>query len=155
MNGYIGNLSVLKGYLEKIIEQFQRKDYLESQRWGIDADDPRWQFNEVRAYATSRKERFRSDRLFKIRDGAIFDDCCSYRQQLKRRAFVLLKPSRMSPSSTWVGSMGEQATLRNWCDSLPSIWAGLPLYVYKIVMRESVRSFSFVGHRTSMNWVNL
>jgi hypothetical protein len=32
MNGYIGNLSVLKGYLEKIIEQFQRKDYLESQR---------------------------------------------------------------------------------------------------------------------------
>ncbi len=75
MNGYIGNLNVVKGYLDKINELFQRPEYLEKQRKEVE-QHPDWAFTEMRAFATFIQENHpKVARLERIVNNEIFDEC--------------------------------------------------------------------------------
>lgn len=88
MNGLINSMEVVKGYLDKINELFQRKDYLAVQEKKV-RDNPRFIFNEMDAYSTYKKEEvFRSIKLNTIMDGTTFDHCISSKddmEMLRRR----------------------------------------------------------------------
>lgn len=78
MNGFVTNLNVLKGYIVKINELFQRKEYLEQQMEDFEKQ-PGYGFTMMRAYDTYKKEAgIRRIRLNTIIEGEAFDDCiCS------------------------------------------------------------------------------
>lgn len=75
MNGYIGNLKVVKGYLDKINELYQRPDYLKLQEQIVETN-PTHAFTEMMAYDTFRNETSpRTIRLNSIINNEAFDDC--------------------------------------------------------------------------------
>ena len=75
MNGYIANQKVVKNYLDKINELFQRPDYLKKQQEEM-KQNPDWAFTEMRAFATFEKENNPGVfRLNKIINNETFDEC--------------------------------------------------------------------------------
>ena len=95
MNGLINSRLLVKGYVDKINELFQRKDYLEERRRVVKAT-PRFIFNEMDAYETYKKEKnFKSIRLNSIINGESFDDCLSADQGMAMRPGRLRGKKRM------------------------------------------------------------
>ncbi len=75
MNGYIKNLHVVKAYLDKINELFQRSEYLKKQEREFE-QHPNWAFTEMRAFETFKEEnRPKVYRLNSILDNETFDEC--------------------------------------------------------------------------------
>lgn len=75
MNGLVNNLRVVKGYLDKINELFQREDYLQRQRQDFEVH-PEYAFTEMRAFVAYKQEcRIRTIRLSSVVNGEAFDDC--------------------------------------------------------------------------------
>lgn len=75
MNGFITNIKVVKGYIDKINELFQRKDYLVKQSKDFESY-PDFAFTEMRAYLTYKEEsNINSIRLSTIINQETFDDC--------------------------------------------------------------------------------
>lgn len=95
----------------------------------------------MRAYVTFRKEgNIRSERLFKIRDGAVFDDCLMLGQQFETtrlRTGETIKQVAISDTGEFYGRTKDSQELVRFV-SLNLSW--LPLYVYKIVMQASLNS---------------
>jgi hypothetical protein len=74
MNGFVTNIRTVKGYVDKINELFQRKDFLKEQELSF-RDHPDWAFTEMRAFATYEQESgIRTQRSNKIIGGAMFDE---------------------------------------------------------------------------------
>ena len=78
MNGFVTNMKVVKGYVDKINELFQREEYVEKQKEEFETF-PYYAFTEMRAYKAYKDESgIRRIRLNSIIDGETFDDCiCS------------------------------------------------------------------------------
>ncbi len=75
MNGFVNNVAVVKNYVDKINELFQRNDYLEKQREKFEKM-PGYAFTEMRAYRTFKKESgIKTIRLNEIIDNETFDEC--------------------------------------------------------------------------------
>jgi len=75
MNGYVSNLNVVKGYLDKINDLFTRDDYLND--WAESCKiHPLHAFTEMAAYAIyKQEENIKTIRLNEIIDGETFDKC--------------------------------------------------------------------------------
>ena len=78
MNGFISNLNVVKGYIDKINELFQRTSFLKQQRESL-KHFPRYAFTEMRAYIAYREEsQIKRIRLNQIINGETFlDSICT------------------------------------------------------------------------------
>ncbi|MFH5805191.1 hypothetical protein [Alienimonas sp. DA493] len=50
LNGFVGSLDVLRGYLESIVAQFKDVEFLEAQRAEFETKNPTFAFTEMRAY---------------------------------------------------------------------------------------------------------
>jgi hypothetical protein len=55
MNGFVTNTRVVKGYIEKINELFERTSFLQREKEGL-ASYPKYAFTEMKAYAMYREE---------------------------------------------------------------------------------------------------
>lgn len=74
MNGFIRSRQVVAGYLDKNIEIFQRKEFLEQERARI-SQEPKSHFNEMRTFDIYREEsKLRCIRSASIIDGETFDE---------------------------------------------------------------------------------
>lgn len=75
MNGLINNLEVVRGYIEKINELFQDRQFLEEREKEYKIH-PDWAFTEMAAYlAYKDTASIKAKRLNTIIDGETFDDC--------------------------------------------------------------------------------
>ena len=88
INGFVSNLDVVRGYLNKINELFDDDFYLNKQRNEFNTLNPTYAFTEMRAYAEYKKKYstvdgmsvypaagFKSILLQSIIDGETFDPC--------------------------------------------------------------------------------
>lgn len=89
INGFINNIEVINGYLQKINELFEDDFYLNTQIKEFNTINPEYAFTEMRAYLEYKKpdstthgleliyepENFRSILLQTIIDGETFDPC--------------------------------------------------------------------------------
>ncbi|WP_027000197.1 hypothetical protein [Eisenibacter elegans] len=76
MNGLINNQKVVKGYIDKINELFQRETYLAQQQEEFDTKHPDYAFTEMRAFKIYRDETdIQTFRLQTIVDQSAFDEC--------------------------------------------------------------------------------
>ena len=76
MNGFIGDLTIVYRYLNKINAIFSRTGYLEKQAEEFRKREQYFSFTEMRAYNVFKtEETFRKVRLNEIIDGESFDDC--------------------------------------------------------------------------------
>jgi hypothetical protein len=76
MNGYVSGARVVKAYIDRINDLFQRKEFLRAQQEEFDSVHPGFAFTEMRAYEIFKaEERIKSIRLATIIDGTTFDDC--------------------------------------------------------------------------------
>jgi len=74
INGFISKRDVVKGYVDKINELFQRDEYLDKQKKEMD-EHPYWSFTEMRAYETYRDEnKLNTVKLSEVINDEIFDD---------------------------------------------------------------------------------
>lgn len=78
MNGFIPSLEVVKGYVDKVNELFQREPFLDEQRANL-RELPWYAFTEMRAYVAYRTEAgLKTVRLGAIVDGEAFlDSICT------------------------------------------------------------------------------
>lgn len=76
MNGFISNLEIVEGYINKINLLFQDEDFLDQQRQEYEVYHPTWAFTEMAAYAAYKESTvIKTIRLNSIIDGEMFDDC--------------------------------------------------------------------------------
>lgn len=85
MNGFIGNIQVVRGYIHKIIDLFQDEKYLNKQREELKIYTD-WALTEMRAYS-AYKERtpIKTIRLNSIIDGETFDDCIKQHHDMEMK----------------------------------------------------------------------
>lgn len=81
MNGFITNQAVVKGYIDKMNELFQRPSFLSKQKDSMKRS-PKYAFTEMRAYVEFRDEsKIKRVRLSRIIDGETFlDSICTIRE---------------------------------------------------------------------------
>lgn len=81
MNGYVSDMSLVQGYVDKINELFQRESFLREQRAFLE-DMPWYAFTEMNAYIKFREERgFQALRLGAVIDGETFlDSICTFEE---------------------------------------------------------------------------
>ena len=78
LNGFVGSRQLVERYTDKILELFQRPDYLNAQRERL-TRHAGLAFNEMDAYRTFREEEgIRSRHLASILDGETFDDALAF-----------------------------------------------------------------------------
>lgn len=95
MNGLVNNNTVVRGYVNKINELFQREAYLQERREHV-SKFKRHIFNEMNAYAAYKEEAgFRSIELKHIMDGETFDECMSMPNNMKICPVLIRKKKRI------------------------------------------------------------
>lgn len=78
MNGFISKQDIVRAYVEKINDLFERPDYLKEQRDAL-LKAPGLAFTEMNAYVTFREEEYlKSIHLAKVIDGEAFDDALCF-----------------------------------------------------------------------------
>lgn len=83
MNGYISNFNVVNGYINKILELFNRSEFLDEQRKLV-SKNSKYAFTEMNAYSTYKQEEsFESYRLLKPKDYECFDECLCLEQDFE------------------------------------------------------------------------
>lgn len=81
MNGYVSNTTVVTLYVQKILDLFQRQDFLAAQQEEFDTVHPSYAFTEMRAFEVLCKEENISVwPLVSPVEGAVFDDCLALGQ---------------------------------------------------------------------------
>ena len=75
INGYISNRSVVRHYVQRIVQIFQRDDVLRNMQQEFDSKHPGRAFTEMGAWDIFREEdKLPTTRLNLVRDGTSFDD---------------------------------------------------------------------------------
>ena len=83
MNGFINNQRVVRDYVKKINQLFQRNAYLAKQEKDFE-NHPDWAFTEMRAFASYKNEdNIKTMRSNKIIDDSIFDECICQENGMK------------------------------------------------------------------------
>lgn len=142
MNGYIAKQDVVKGYIDKINEIFQREEFLIEQQKEFDTIHPEFAFTEMRAYKIFKEEEgILSIRLNTIIDNSSFDDCIceSHGMQMEETKFG------KSIKKVFLNSDGRFYCLQQSSQNLIKMnslnLSYVPLHFFDIVMHHSLRHY--------------
>lgn len=140
MNGYISGPEVVKGYLNKINDLFQREGFLYDQQREFDEIHPEYAFTEMRAYALYKDEdNVRSVRLNTIVDGTSFDDCiCAahgMEMEMARFGKAIKKVFLTSDGGFYCVQQGSHDRIKMNSLNLSFV----PMHFFDIVMRHALR----------------
>ena len=140
LNGFVNQSGIVRTFVKKINSLFEDEGFLSEQRRNV-LEDPRTHFNEMVAYSVFRDTgNIRRERLFQIRDGAIFDDAVCHCEQFEEeslRTGETMKRLMVSPDGGFFGFIeNDQNPMPIRFASLNLSW--VPLYVYRNVYRHSL-----------------
>jgi hypothetical protein len=153
MNGYISGPAVIKSYLDKINDLFQREELICEQQKEFDDFHPEYAFTEMRAYKIFKEEeRIRSIRLNTVIGGSTFDDCiCQEHDMLMEdsRFGRKIKKVILNKNGRFFCQQQESNALIEM-NSLNLSW--VPVYLFDIVLNHSRQK---TDHRNSLKPMTL
>lgn len=148
MNGFISSPEVVYGYIQKINELFQRREFLQSYQKEYDEIHPEYAFTEMGAYVTFKNEEgLNSVRLNTIVNDSSFDDCICQKHGMQMETLPSgkkIKKVLLGPGGTFFCQRESDGSLIKM-NSLNLSW--VPLYIYHIVLRHSVKRSFFKDHK--------
>ena len=75
LNGFISNTKIVNGYISKINELFERRNFIENQKKEFQEENPEYAFTEMRAFSVFKEEEdIRTFHIAKPVNYEVFDD---------------------------------------------------------------------------------